>query len=107
MCNTGKVGTQRQKTGHQRSERQAIELTSWNHNGTNGSQHRYHYPGMLRVQHRGGQSDHEKWNSEHNQWSRRLHDSQQRGTGCHDMSKHLGNDEQDTRSLRHKEHRLE
>ena len=55
----------------------------------------------------GGQSDYEKWNSEHNQWSRGLHDSQQRGTGCHDMGKHLGNDEQDTRSLRHKEHRLE
>ena len=36
-----------------------------------------------------------------------LHDSQQRGTGCHDMGKHLGNDEQDTRSLRHQEHRLE
>ena len=55
----------------------------------------------------GGQGDYEKWNSEHNQWSRGLHDSQQRGTGCHDMGKHLGNDEQDTRSLRHKEHRLE
>ena len=50
----------------------------------------------------GGQSEYEKWNSEHNQWSRGLHDSQQRGTGCHDMGKHLGNDEQDTRSLRHK-----
>ena len=23
------------------------------HNGTNGSQHRYHYPGMQRAQHRG------------------------------------------------------
>ena len=34
--------------------RKAIELTSWNHDGTNGSQHRYHYPGMPRVQHRGG-----------------------------------------------------
>ena len=55
----------------------------------------------------GGQSDYEKWNSKHNEWSRGLHDSQQRGTGCHDMGKHLGNDEQDTRSLRHKEHRLE
>ena len=54
----------------------------------------------------GGQSDYEKWNSEHNQWSRGLHDSQQRGTGCHDMGKHLGNDEQDTGSLRHKKHRL-
>ena len=54
-----------------------------------------------------GQSDYEKWNSKHIQWSRGLHDSQQRGTGCHDMGKHLGNDEQDTRSLRHKEHRLE
>ena len=55
----------------------------------------------------GGQSDYEKWNSKHNEWSRGLHDSQQRGTGCHDMGKHLENDEQDTRSLRHKEHRLE
>ena len=55
----------------------------------------------------GGQGDYEKWNSEHNQWSRGLHDSQQRGTGCHDMGKHLGNDEPDSRSLRHKEHRLE
>ena len=55
----------------------------------------------------GGQSDYEKRNSEHNQWSRGLHDTQQCGTGCHDMGKHLGNDEQDTRSLRHKEHRLE
>ena len=27
---------------------------SWNHNGTNGSQHRYHYPKKPRVQHRGG-----------------------------------------------------
>ena len=54
-----------------------------------------------------GQSDYEKWNTKHNQWSRGLNDSQQRGTGCHDMGKHLGNDEQDTRSLRHKEHRLE
>ena len=63
---------------------------------------------MPRVQHRvGGQSDYEKWNSKHNEWSRGLHDSQQRGTGCHDVGKHLGNDEQDTRSLRHKEHRLE
>ena len=65
-------------------------------------------PRMPRVQHRGGgQSDYEKWNSKHNEWSRGLHDSQQRGTGCHDMGKHLGNDEQDTRSLRHKEHKLE
>ena len=55
----------------------------------------------------GGQSDYEKWNSKHNEWSRGLHDSQQRGTGCHDVGKPLGNDEQDTRSLRHKEHRLE
>ena len=55
----------------------------------------------------GGQGDYKKWNSEHNQWSRGLHDSQQRGTGCHNMVKHLGNDEQDARSLRHEEHRLE
>ena len=55
----------------------------------------------------GGQGDYKKWNSEHNQWSRGLHDSQQRGTGCHDMGKQLGNDEQDARSLRHEEHRLE
>ena len=55
----------------------------------------------------GGQSDYEKWNSKHNEWPRGLHDSQQRGTGCHDVGKHLGNDEQDTRSLRHEEHRLE
>ena len=94
-------------------DRPAAERTQGNRvdfvepNGTNGSQQRYHYPGMLRVQHRWGQSDYEKWNSEHNQWSRGLHDSQQRGTGCHYMGKHLGNDEQDTRSLRHKEHRLE
>ena len=46
-------------------------------------------------------------NSEHTKWSRRLHDSEQRGTGCHDMGKYLGNDEQDTRGLRYKEHRLE
>ena len=38
---------------------------------------------------------------------KRLHDSEQRGTGCDDMGKHLGNDEQDTRGLRYKEHRLE
>ena len=49
----------------------------------------------------GGQSDYEKWNSKHNEWSRGLHDSQKRGIGCHDVGKHLGNDEQDTRSLRH------
>ena len=55
----------------------------------------------------GGQSDYEKWYSKQKGWSRGLHDSQQRGTGCHDMGKHLGNDEQDTRSLRHREHRLE
>ena len=55
----------------------------------------------------GGQSDYEKWNSKHNGWSRGLNDSQQRGTGCHDRGKHLRNDEQDTRSLCHKEHRLE
>ena len=55
----------------------------------------------------GKRSDYEKWNSEHNQWSRGLHVSQQRGTGSHDMGKHLENDEQDTGSLRHKEHRLE
>ena len=62
-----------------------LELTSWNHNGTNGNQHHYHYPGMPRVQHRGGgQSDYEKWNSKHDEWSRRFHDSQQRGTRCYD-----------------------
>ena len=55
----------------------------------------------------GGQGDYKKGNSEHNQWSRGLHYSQQHGTRCHDMGKHLGNDEQDARSLRHKEHRLE
>ena len=55
----------------------------------------------------GGQSDYEKWNSKHNEWSRGLHYSQQRGSGCHDMGKHLRNYEQDTRSLRHKEHRFE
>ena len=52
----------------------------------------------------GGQSDYENWNSKHNEWSRGLHDSQQRGTGCHDMGKHLGDGEQDTRSLRYEEH---
>ena len=31
---------------------------------------RYHYPGIPRVQHRGGQSDYEKCNSKHNEWSR-------------------------------------
>ena len=31
-------------------------LTSWNHNGTNGNQHRYLYPGMRRAQHRGGKA---------------------------------------------------
>ena len=55
----------------------------------------------------GGQSDYEKRNSQHNERSRGIHDSQQRGTGCHDMGKHLAKDEQDTRGLRHKEHRLE
>ena len=33
--------------------------------------------------------------------------SEQRGTGCDDMGEHLGNDDQDTRGLCYKEHRLE
>ena len=94
-------------------DRPAAERTQGNRVDFVEPQHRYRYPGMPRVQHRGGggggggQSDYEKWYSKQKGWSRGLHDSQQRGTGCHDMGKHLGNDEQDTRSLRHKEHRLE
>ena len=33
---------------------QGTELVFRNHNGTNGNQHRYHYPGMRRVEHCGG-----------------------------------------------------
>ena len=32
---------------------QGTESISWNHNGTNGSQHRYRYRGMRQAQHRG------------------------------------------------------
>ena len=52
----------------------------------------------------GGQNNYEKWNSKYNEWSRRLHDSQQRGARYYDVGEHLGDDEQDTRSLRYEEH---
>ena len=49
-------------------------------------------------------NNNEEWNVEHDDWSGRFNSQQQLRTGCYDMGQHLGDDEQDSRGLRHEEH---